>query len=420
MGSRRGARAVRGRGTLGGSAVTAIVAVVALLQALVGVGMGGGSPAGAATSQSGSLMNSRISGLLAVGTGVRLVKKDFHLDQGSGVCDFAGASPIPETVQGSSAAFCYEARRNSQTDNNGPVNTEVHFSYQIESLQGGAYKDSGYYLTASAKVPYTGKNEISCQIKPNGSADGTDSSPYVCATSFAADTFGNEDPQPHWSVTSKPVNVIDAKTATADQLNAARDLIVAVCGAGQPECTYESTSQRIYAPPQSQWVPLGNGDVNCDSHPDKTYEYDQGYTWSWSNSLGGKVQGKFQGLDKIFTLTVEVTYQHSWTASQSYSEKHVQKVPYGKVGFFYLQPGLLEIVGTFQISSRDSVQVIKNFTVNLPLASDYDPGHGFPPIHIGLVWPVQKPVDCPSATTSTPTVGVPSGATVVGKAQRAG
>lgn len=201
-------------------------------------------------------------------------------------------------------------------------------------------------------------------------------------------------------------------------MQAAADEVNSSCANGEPECSYTATTPaQVFAQPQSKWEALGSGEPNCDSPDGKTYEYDKGWTYSWNNSLGGKINVK-GGIKKVFEVAVEVTYSHSWAESQSNTEKHTQKIPYHKVGFFYLQAGVIEFKGDFRVVKADSVDVIKNLIVDWPVKDRFEMT-GFPTVYNGIVWPVQVNVpngNCPSGLMAPPSGGPPPGS-VIGAAQ---
>ncbi|HEY6624213.1 MAG TPA: hypothetical protein VIX85_10300, partial [Acidimicrobiales bacterium] len=264
--------------------------------------------------------------------------------------------------------------------------------------------------------------ELTCTIKQHGNTnDVSISSPYACSVSWTDSDPHSIDPQPHWSVTDKPTLVYDASTLSPGQLQTVKEQILATCGAGKPECTYDATSQGVRTTPRSEWEPLGAPDANSTDHPDKTYEVDRGWSFSWQTQWSVKAGVSLAFLEKIITAKFEASLSHSWSESQSVSEKHTQKIPYGCTGAFYVEKGEVEITGTFQIVNPSSVDIIKNFTVVFPLANDYNPPNDLPVVHIGVVHSVQWPIKginptptCNGEPRSSPPPGVPAVSVYVG------
>ena len=357
----------------------------------------------------------RVAGLINTGPGIELHQTyvDTSYRGASASTCLNPASPLLlEYAQNGSYSFCIE-RDILET---GTPDTRFVAYYEIylpaDQSTSGSAQDTGYYVDLYSFVPLAGKNEVACTVRSRNGVNPPEGAPYVCTTAWGNPDPHSIDPQPHWTISEKPTKVIDAATASQAELNAATNEINESCANGQPECSYTATSQRVYAPEKSHWIPLTDGEVNCDTKDGKTYEYDRGWTYSWSNSLGGKITFK-GGIDKIIEASIEGNYTHTWAETQSSTEKHTQTIPYHKVGFFYLQPGLLEINGTFQIVKPDRIDVIKNVTVNFPLSKEFTK-EGFAPVQVGVVWPVQYDIDpknCP-ASVDPPDGGPPPGATI--------
>jgi hypothetical protein len=288
--------------------------------------------------------------------------------QDTGNCGGADTQPPSKIQPQSNADYCFQVTSILHAD------AETDFTYAIDG--------SPDVLWGHSKVPFTRPNTLDCQIRNKDTNQQDQKSRYTCSVEWRADGGAGENPRPHISVAQKPaVEVTDV-----DQ---ARKILDNNCGAGQTQCTYKASKQQIIAAPQSQWRAYGTAQTNCDSkvEPDE-HEVGQKQTISWSDTFGITGGAKFN--IAIVKADVQVSYEHHIEESHEFSERHTQKVPYGKTVAFFLQPGVLDITGDFLVYTPTAVYSIKNFTFDIPLNGTYQPPGGGPPIQqtnvLGMSW----------------------------------
>jgi len=169
---------------------------------------------------SGHRYSSWAKSVLATGDGVQLKLTKFEKkyagnDYSFITDDCSGSSPIPDRVSDSdTASFCYGSFH--PPAGVFQVDTGFSFNYDILIPNGsGEWSPSGYYVEAAAKVPLFGDPKIDCTIKQSGSTVPASGAPFRCDTSL---TSKGNDSEPRWTITAKPVTVIDA----ANSANVAR------------------------------------------------------------------------------------------------------------------------------------------------------------------------------------------------------
>jgi hypothetical protein len=207
----------------------------------------------------------------------------------------------------------------------------------------------------------------------------------VCDSHYVADTFGNEDPQPQWSLHRKNTVTIDYNDNS--KRAQARDLLETSCTShDRDRCQYTSTAERSFTQDRSKWIPLT---PQVDSCPPQTKETE--LTWgekktiSWTDNFSGKSTTTFDiGLVKE---AIELQYQHSVTEAREVSDTVKHYIPLNYRGQLWLVEGFHEVTGDFQIVNGDTIYVIKNAIFDFPAgATDMD-GRG-QPVHYAIVQPV--------------------------------
>jgi hypothetical protein len=96
---------------------------------------------------------------------------------------------------------------------------------------------------------------------------------------------------------------------------------------------------------------------------------------SWSDSLDVSVHAEAK-LFGVFKTGVDVGYRHEVAAEYEISQEYETPVEYKHTVAFYIQPSYLELTGDFTLTNAVDIKLIKNFTVRLPLGTEYSPpGH---------------------------------------------
>ena len=258
---------------------------------------------------------------------------------------------------------------------------ELTFWYKLDGTP--------FEVKGSALVTVVGSASKSCEIL-KGPSTVSDDSPYICTVVFTSDKHG--DPQPAWRVEKKPVTPVLDPTLQAQ-------LLTENCGAGQPECTYKAKSQTVLQAPKTQWQIYGSPHSNCNSKEGEEHVVETDHSIDYENSISVKVGAKFD--IKVVKAEVEVEYQHAVTEGYTFKEKHTQKVEYGRVGAFYLQPGYVEINGDFTIVKPSVVYAINDVTFDLPLGKEVRPNNDGPVVDPMIVRSVDLgAANCASRGTS--------------------
>jgi hypothetical protein len=311
---------------------------------------------------------------------VALRRQTHSETEGKVSCGGADTEAPTAIGRSSTGSFCFQVGQLTHPD------AETQVNYQIN--------DSTDVLWFHSKVPFLGNNVVDCEIRKNGSDRVSTTTPFGCSVRWTADGGSGNNPKPKISVFQKPTEVVT-------DLAQARRLLNDNCGANQPQCTYHADKQRVVAAPRSQWRLYGSTQTNCDSpeEPDE-HEVSQKQVISWSDTFGIKGGVKFS--IAVVKAEVEIEYEHSIEEAHEFQEKHIQRVPYGKTVGFYLQPGVLNIVGDFLVALPDKVYSIKDFAFDIPLSGDYQPRGGGPRIVetnvIGMAWDA----DCRGIQTPAP------------------
>jgi hypothetical protein len=285
----------------------------------------------------------------------------------------------PVTIgRSSTRSFCFQA------NGLGNLDAETEVRYEIN--------DSQDVLWFHSKVPLIGDNKLDCEIRKNQSDSLSTATPYGCSIQWMADGGHGVDPRPKISVFQKSTEVVT-------DVAKARQLLNDNCAAHQPWCSYHADKQQVIAAPRSQWRLYGSTQTNCDN-PDEADEHEvsQKQVISWADTFGVKTGTKFNiGLVKA---EVELEYEHSIEEAHEFEERHIQHVPYGKTVGFYLQPGVLNIVGDFVVALPEKVYEIKDFAFDIPLSGDYQPRGGGPRIVetnvIGMAWNANCELQAPA------------------------
>jgi hypothetical protein len=332
---------------------------------------------------------SRVSALVVTGPGVNL--KSWYFDNGPAdklaLPCFSPTSPFPEKIsESSSTPFCYEKEMYSNRSGQG-VDTRIVFYYEIHTNQG---EDTGYYVDGAAFVPNVGRNEESCTIRERVSGkDVSPSSPYTCAVSWASSDPHSIDPEPHFSITMKPVTTIDAKTDPNP--TRARDLVLKYCTTDDsPQCQWRKTASSAFVQPKGDRTQVTSVHSTC---PPETKEselsYEKKVHIEWSDNIGVKVSAetKVNVFGQSVKASVEAEYSHEVSAGVETSEKVKHFVPEGYRGALYLSAGVVEVQGTVNIFAPDRFYKIVNVIVDFPLSNEYRPPNNQPPIPIGVVDP---------------------------------
>ncbi len=314
-------------------------------------------------------------------------------------------SPYPERVTpSSSVSFCYE--KQMYTDRSGQgVDTRLVFYYEIYNDQG---QDTGYYVDGYAFVPNIGANEKSCTIRERVSAkDVGVSAPYTCSVSWASSDPHSVDPQPHFSVTTKPVTVIDAKTDPSP--TRARDLVLQYCDTTDtPRCKWQKTGSSAFLQPKGDRTQVTSVHSTCPPESKESeLSYEKRVHIEWSDNIGVKVSGetKVSIFGQEVKASVETEYSHEVTAGTETSEKIKHFIPEGYRGALYFTAGVVEVKGTVNIFTPDRAYKIVNVIVDFPLSNEYRPPNNQPPVPVGVVDPEYW--KCEEAQPSYPPSGSP-------------
>jgi hypothetical protein len=348
------------------------IGVLAVVMAVVGLA---GPICGSSAQQ--RVANSYAESELATGEGLQLKLTLFEKRYDGGDYSYIDTcqsySKIPDLVPDRDyRTFCYGSfSEHVQLKN---FDTGFYFHYDILIPNGtGGWRPSGYWVDGTAKVPALGEHKIGCAIKLSGSVDAAAAAPFSCATSW---TGSGATSEPHWKVTARPVQVIDAsKSANVDR---AAGLIAANCAiADTPRCVWTRTQKSsVFLPSdQNEWQSLTNWADSCPP-TDRNHLFvlnsSRNVQISWSDSFGGKVSLKVTGDVMVYKVEalLEVNYQHSITQSDSYGEGYTYTIPYNYRSALYLQHGMLQVSGDFSIITDTDLFLIKNAVFRFPIQKD--------------------------------------------------
>jgi hypothetical protein len=355
----------------------------------------------------------RISGLINLGSNLRLHLTYLDKKAGDGsvakTCTDPSSELKTEYLTAGSYPFCLEAYQESNTGE-----TRLVAYYDIYSSSG---QSTGYYVDMYAKVPFAGANELACTVKKKGESSPPPTSPYLCTYGWGDSNPHSIDPQPHWTIAMKPtVEVTDDNTAV--------ELLNAHCSSNQtPECSYKATSQEVQKAPKTDWLLYGQPYGNCTTKPDEPYSLGIDRSLGWQDSIQVKVSAKFS-IGPV-QAEVDAQYKHSVTAKYDIKQTYGTRVKYLKIVGFYIQPGYLRITGDWLVTTADAIYSIKNFTLHLPLGTEYSPpGHPELKFEPSVIYSVEVgDATCAQGGKAQPTSDLapdsppPDGSVVLGQAK---
>lgn len=389
-----------------------VVAVVLSLAALTvpiwGICEDAPKPQLQVDARSGKGFTTWVESRIATGEGVQLKLTKFDKHYGgkgySYITECPGYSGIPQDVSDNSESlFCYASLHESLDFKD--YDTGFYFYYDILIPDGtGGWRPSGFWVNGATMVPMIGERKIDCSIGMAGSADPSTKAPFSCTTSWTGSGY---DSKPHWKVTTKPVQVIDA----SDSAEAARaaQLIGENCQiTDTPRCVWTRTQKSsAFLPNRKDWQSLTNWADSCPpTDPARPFVLtsNRNVQISWSDKVGGKIFSKVAGDVLVVKVEVglEVSFEHSITQSDSYGEGYQYSIPYGYRSALYLQHGMLEVHGNFSISSDTDRYLIKNAIFRFPLERDVQVEGRGQPVPRGVV----NHVDIP-CSEKAPSVGAP-------------
>jgi type II secretory pathway pseudopilin PulG len=320
----------------------------------------------------------RIHGFLAAQGDIQLAVQQAGQSEKSAVCGPGFPANVPANTQ---SEFCFQW----------PflVNGEVTLHYEIQVPDGkGGWKDSGFYMDSQAKVPGVGANSNVCNIKQDGGTQEINWAPYVCQVSWGRDDGKGNDPQPHWTVSSKASETVDA----VSDPKKANDLVSANCTVkSTPQCRWVNVSTSAFIAPEPNWTQVTSAYRNCPANgapgSPVPITWNRGANLSWSDNINVKYKQQAQAdIDVVkVTSALEVGYAHTVTDARSYNESVTYPVQPGDVGALYLEPGIIEAKGDFNIYTPDKSYIVKNVIFDFPLANTFHPPNGGQPISIAEV-----------------------------------
>lgn len=347
---------------------------------------------------------SRADAGIEAGAGVRLKLTKFAMqfegtDYKLETC--AGSSAIPDIVwDNRSLFFCYWCVRH----NGCGADTGFYFYYDILVPDGaGGWRPSGYWVDGATKVPMIGFSRLECTIKRSGSMDPAPGAPFYCTTRW--DSESKIDPR--WKVTAKEVTVIDASNSA--NVERAAQLIRDNCKiTDTPSCVWTRTQKSsAFLADRNDWQSLTNWADSCPP-TDKNHLFvlnsNRNVQISWSDKVGGKITAKVAGDVLVFKVegTIEASYEHSITQTDSYGEGYTYTIPYNYRSALYLQHGMLEVSGDFSIITANDRFLIKNAVFRFPLQKDVQPEGRGEPVARGVVVHVDIPCSQKAPSSGAP------------------
>lgn len=254
--------------------------------------------------------------------------------------------------------------------NGGATGYALSVKYASSLSEDGAYgtakariydkgKPSLYWVKMYASVWLYPYDEGACEISlgdPDVAGTLVDFSPYTCAVS----SVEHSDP---WKITFdiEPVKAIPVtdKDSQAQLLNQA-------CNQPDSEanCVYKPSSVEILEDkPQPFGDPVSNP---TDDFLKTTVKSERKF--SESNSIGVEYSNELK-LWKIWTQTLTVSYEHTWTDTRTFSQAVEVDVRPGTQFWFTIAAQLNKITGDFLVRSNGQVYSISNATVIMPDAT---------------------------------------------------
>ena len=164
-------------------------------------------------------------------------------------------------------------------------------------------------------------------------------------------------------ITSKNPTV---HTVTGDQRQQQADLLKGLCDTvtAYASCSFTPTGQLVRTLGEGRIIGE-NQHFNCKAEGVDTIRLTWGFEEGESNSVGGSftVGG---ALTKAIEVAVQVTYNHTWSWSRSYSESHDTQVFPGKWAWMEHYPARIAVTGDFTAVVGNDTFHITGVTFDAP------------------------------------------------------
>jgi hypothetical protein len=220
-------------------------------------------------------------------------------------------------------------------------------------------KATDFWVKMYASVWYYPYDKGSCQIyqgDPAVTGKQVDFSPYTCGVT----SVDHSDPwKIAFTIGRTPATVVSDPTTQSALLKEACDGPNAA-----QDCFYIPTSVTfIPADPQPYGDPVNNTtDETVDLKVSKTH------TVGTEDSIGIDYTTKLT-LWKVWSNSLSVSYDHTWTDTRDFTQAESMKVPAFMTGWFTISPVLDQITGDFIVRYNGNVYAISGATVTMPDAT---------------------------------------------------
>ena len=217
-------------------------------------------------------------------------------------------------------------------------------------------KPTDFWITMYASVYYYPYTKASCTIfrgDPDVTGKEIDFSPYTCAVT----SIDHSDP---WRVVFSVGHTAAEKVTDKD--TQARLLNDACKGD-------DAVDNCFYTPTSVEYItddPRPYGDPVANPYDSKmSMDVTSKHTVEASNSVGVKFTSELT-LWKIWSNSLSISYQHTWTDSRTFSQSVDVDVPPHTEYWFTIAASLNRVTGDFLVRANGKVYRIENATVVLP------------------------------------------------------
>ena len=220
-------------------------------------------------------------------------------------------------------------------------------------------KPTGFWVKMYASVWYYPYDKGSCQIfqgDPAVTGTPVDFGPYTCGVT----SVDHSDPwKIAFTVGATPATVVTDPSTQSALLQAACDGPTAA-----QDCFYIPTSVTFI---QDKPQPYGNPVHNNTDEP-VDMKVSTTHTVGTEDSIGVKYSSELT-LWEIWSNSLSISYQHTWTDSRAFKQEEDMTVPAHTTGWFTISAVLDQITGDFIVRHNGQVFAIHGATVTMPDAT---------------------------------------------------
>ena len=135
---------------------------------------------------------------------------------------------------------------------------------------------------------------------------------------------------------------------TADDQPTTRELLEQ-CDNGTDKCVFHPAGAPVESMGEAHQV--GDMAFNCTTEKQRS-SVQWSDTTGETNTVGVSMKAQY-GFTKLFSVTIEASYSHSWSSEHTETEQTNVEVPAGEVGWITREAAMEEVNGTYEMHFED-------------------------------------------------------------------